>query len=682
MTYSIKYAAVILFILISVSEVSGQIDTVRIKAKLDSLKTAAYSQGSQNASKVISLIKYNYDVQPYTALNHVDYFLKKFNSDKGIYSYLLNLKALILRRVKDYDYSAVIYNQAIAMKREIRDYAGLAEVLINYSYLKMVEPDYTGAGEILIEVDSYSDIIKGTGLEVDLYNAQGILDFILKRYDSSRLYSDRAFELAKKINYHHGAADALEHLAILELTLKHHDKAEVLFDQVISYRIKTDDLSGIAGNYDNKALIYNRRGDYVTALKYAFMALDVREFCSPGEGAATSFTIIGTNYSRMGNTDEGLRYLNKALERRTLYNDKRGLISTLRQLSEAYERLGDLKQALYYYRQFKTESDSLQIEKNARAIEEYKHRFNLQQKDIQLKALQAENQFKGYLTLGFGILVVIAVSIIVFVNKNNKRINSLNKELEEKNLLVEQNAENLKRSNEQLVRLNKEKDVLFSVVSHDIRNPIMAFLGYSSLIEDDLEILEKSEIKSLLRKMNNAAVNLNNLVENVLNWSLLNLEKLSVQPDYFDINREIKKINFMLAGIAEVKDINIEIPQEGQFQVFADKNVTNLILRNIVTNAIKFSHQGSKISIYTERLNSHAAVCVDDSGIGISDEMLEEIKAGGVKSTTGTGNEKGTGFGLGLCFDLAKKQGGNIEIDSAPAKGTRVKIILPSNPQN
>lgn len=682
MTTSLKYAAVILYVLISISDLSAQIDTVRIKAKLESLRAAAYSDDGKNSSAAIAFIRYNYEVKPYTALKHVDHFLPKFESDKGIYSYLLNLKGLILRRTKNFDEAAEVYKKAVIIKRELKDYQGLSEILINYAYLKLVEPDYSGAGEFLIEVSSYMEFIKDTRIEADLYNAQAILDFILKRYESCRSNSNKALELSQKIDYLYGMADANEHLGILELTLKNHAKAGDFFDRVIKFRISTDDLAGVAGNYDNKALIASRNEDYESALKYAFMALDIREFCSPGEGAATSFTIIGSNYTKMGKNEEGLRYLYKALERRIVYNDKRGLISTLRQLSEAYERIGDLKQALNYYRQFKAESDSLQIEKNARAIEEYKHRFNLQQKDIQLKALQAENQFKGYLTLGFGVLVIIAISIIVFVNKNNKKIHSLNKQLEEKNRLVEQNAENLKQSNEQLVKLNKEKDVLFSVVSHDIRNPIMAFLGYSSLIEDDLEVLEKSEIKSLLRKMNNAAVNLNNLVENVLNWSLLNLEKLSIQHDYFDINKEIKKVNYMLAGIAEVKDINIEIPPEEHVQVFADRNVTNLILRNIVTNAIKFSHPGSRISIHTELVNSHAAVHVDDSGIGIADEILEEIRKGYVKSTSGTGNEKGTGFGLSLCFDLAKKQGGNIEINSEVNKGTKVKIILPSYPRN
>jgi len=239
--------------------------------------------------------------------------------------------------------------------------------------------------------------------------------------------------------------------------------------------------------------------------------------------------------------------------------------------------------------------------------------------------------------------------------------------------------EEIKKYSKQLEELNKNKDKFISVLAHDLRGPFTPILGYTELLATSAEYLTYQEIKEYAHSLDVIVKNQFQLLENVLDWSRLEGNRLKIEPKGLNLFDEVKKILNLYQPIYNDKEIQIIEKVDPAYEIITDQHSLNTILRNLISNAIKFTPNKGTIQIIASKENNGYKIKIIDSGIGIPKENLPKIFGGESGFTTrGTNNEKGTGLGLTICKELVEKLGGQIWVESEVGKGSTFTIFLPN----
>lgn len=261
----------------------------------------------------------------------------------------------------------------------------------------------------------------------------------------------------------------------------------------------------------------------------------------------------------------------------------------------------------------------------------------------------------------------------------------LNKEmLEEKIVQLDNLNEQLTDSEKKLKELNDSKDKFFSIIAHDLRSPFNGLLGFSDFLANEIEDLEKDQIKKFAGEINKAANNLFKLLNNLLDWSRLQIGSMQFQPQKLDLTDIAAEIISLMKSNAIKKNIELINNIKKSTEVYADNNMAHSILRNLVSNAIKFTENGGFVKLSVKDLGKFVEVSVYDNGVGIPEEKIPNIfKIGHYKSTLGTSDEKGSGLGLILCYDFIKLHHGTINCQSVTGdpekRGTKFYFTLPKS---
>ena len=269
--------------------------------------------------------------------------------------------------------------------------------------------------------------------------------------------------------------------------------------------------------------------------------------------------------------------------------------------------------------------------------------------------------------------------------ENELEFKKLIEELQISKDIIEQNAMEvndlnikLSESEELLKELNSSKDKFFSIIAHDLKGPFQGLIGYTDILAHNIESLSKEEIADLATQMHYSATNLLKLLENLLHWSRLQRGIIEIIPENFDISTLVDMNFNLLSTNAKQKNIKLINNIKSGCMVFADLNMVNTVLRNLTSNAIKFTYiDGSIIAECNDLDNEFIEISINDNGVGMSQTIIEDIFKLEKKITTlGTQNEKGTGLGLVLCKDLIEKNGGSIYVTSELGKGTSFKFTI------
>ncbi len=238
----------------------------------------------------------------------------------------------------------------------------------------------------------------------------------------------------------------------------------------------------------------------------------------------------------------------------------------------------------------------------------------------------------------------------------------------------------IKEYNNELTKLNASKDKFFSIVAHDLLSPFTSLLGFSELLHNEADILSLDEIKEFAGDINLVAMKSHNLLENLLSWSSIQSNRMQFSPKDIPLHPIVEDIILLSKGNANSKGINLynEVPSETK--VFADFNMLNSILRNLVSNAIKFTDSGGKISVGLSELDDFYEFYVADTGVGMSEEHKNKLfKIDVHHSELGTNREKRTGLGLVLCAEFVAKHSGKIRVDSQLGVGSKFIFTIQKN---
>lgn len=239
--------------------------------------------------------------------------------------------------------------------------------------------------------------------------------------------------------------------------------------------------------------------------------------------------------------------------------------------------------------------------------------------------------------------------------------------------------EKIEKINEELKSLNASKDKFFSIIAHDLKSPLSGLLGFTEILVEEYDELVEDEKKEFIGHSHQAARNLNALLENLLEWSRIQIGSIAIEPENHSIELIIDDIMNLFVQNATNKKLRLEKNLSPDLIVFADVNSVRTILRNLVSNGIKFTKENGSVAISAYQKDNFVQVSVQDSGVGIGQENIDKLfRIDKNYTTQGTNKERGTGLGLILCKELVEKNGGKIWVESEFGKGTKFNFTLPA----
>ncbi|MBN2520792.1 MAG: hypothetical protein JXB17_09830 [Bacteroidales bacterium] len=243
---------------------------------------------------------------------------------------------------------------------------------------------------------------------------------------------------------------------------------------------------------------------------------------------------------------------------------------------------------------------------------------------------------------------------------------------------LKQQTENLSKANEELKLLNSTKDKLFSIIAHDLRNPFNSILGFSDILRDSYDELTNEEKLEIVDNINLSSRRVYDLLENLFKWARTQTDKIDYHPVKLSLNTLIKDIIYLLHNISDKKQIEIIFKESVEAEVFADEDMVRTIIRNLLDNAIKYTPRGGKIFVNVENLNDFSKITIQDTGIGMEKDTIENIfNLNHTDSRVGTEGEKGSALGLVLCKEFVERNNGKLNIESKPGQGSIFSFTLP-----
>ena len=237
---------------------------------------------------------------------------------------------------------------------------------------------------------------------------------------------------------------------------------------------------------------------------------------------------------------------------------------------------------------------------------------------------------------------------------------------------------NLQHSQRDLRAANASKDKFFSIIAHDLKNHFNGIIGLSSLLIDDFETFEVEQQKEFLYDIKDTAQNTYRLLQNLLEWSQTQTGKISFTPSLFNLHPVASEIVDLVRTVSGTKNIDLESEVPSGLELYADENMVRTVIRNLLLNAVKFTHPGGKIFLKAVIEGSRVLISVKDTGIGITEEKMGKLFCIDCNTVSyGTQGEQGSGLGLILCKEFIEKNSGNIRVESEPGKGSIFIVSLP-----
>ena len=491
------------------------------------------------------------------------------------------------------------------------------------------------------------------------------------------------------------------------------------FEKSLQLNAQIENENGMAMIHNNLGMLYNDVEDYQSALSHFKITLKTRRAKNEPTGIISALVNLSVVCNNLKQYAESVAYLQEALSLSRQINDPQQMSSVYAMLSETYEKKGDVDESMKYFQLFKSFHDILQkkeisklssdivqdsLQKQLKELELQKKAIEIKEKEYQLdsttslnkslysnlnrqqiayRLLESEenlrkenaivlqqrhaaeiahkNHIRDILVVVSVFLIALGVALVFY----NRLIASKNKRLLEQNLAIEKQKEELEESN-----LVKTK--IFSIIAHDLRSPLNAVQSFFNVIH----LYEVGDdVKNLFTKMGRDLSSLSGVLDTLLNWAMAHLQELKAQVTPVNLWLAVNENVELLTPVAEQKSVAIINKVPSELMAATDLDMTKIVVRNLVQNALKFTRKGGTVTINGKTEHGSVLLNVCDTGVGMSKEKIDSLFSfKSNQSTKGTSNEKGTGLGLVLCAELVKLCEGEIIIDSEINKGTTVTL--------
>lgn len=579
---------------------------------------------------------------------------------------------------QDYLNSHLYSEKALTYFRKIHDKKRVADIqLYNCEVLYYINKPVESTVAGIEALNFYEQNKDSFGISVANINLSLAYD-VLKNHNKALEYSFKALGYTKKIknNYnlwvlYNNIGDSYESLKDFDKALKYYNLAlEKAYLNKLEFQIGQSESC--------LANIYYIKKDYEKALKHISISLKYIGLTDEKMAKASSFHTASKISLQLNKIDDAIKYANSSLNVSHGPDGQVYRIDSYDLLSQAYEKRGDYKTSLKYHKLLKSAYDSIYDKDVSSKLMEMQTKYESEKKENENILLRNQQELKNQVissqyTLIIGIsagfvLLIVLTFILIRINSHRKKMLKT---------LSDQKSE-LEDFAVKLNSLNITKDKFFSIIAHDLKNPFQALLGINSMLVENPQLIEESLKHEYLVKMYDTTKNAYTLLENLLQWSRTQMGRMEFSPEKMDIFELIENNRLLLKSLAEEKSIQLNIDvKEGMF-VFADHNMMDTILRNLLVNAIKFTNDKGQITVAAKEDDHFLVISVTDNGIGISAEDQESLfELGNGLTTRGTKNEKGSGLGLILCKEFVGVHGGKIWVQSQKDSGSTFFFTVP-----
>lgn len=582
--------------------------------------------------------------------------------------------------------SAVMYaQQALALSEDLDYNKGRADALLHIGRLKRDKGDYTSALEDMFASLKLYEAMNDSGQIANNYNDISIVYVLSEDAEASRGYFHKALDIFRSIGDKQGESYALNNIGLIYEQEGNLEKAKEFYLASMTIKIQRNDGYGISRGYNALGNLASNQGNHKEALSYFFKADSLFITLKHEASRPSNFNAIAKSYFALDNLPKARTYAQQSYEIAQQLNSNRYIEFTLQTLAEICAAQRDFEAAYRYQALHEAVNDSLHQESRKKHLAELKAEFDDEQQKTEIMLLKQEkllqeasisHQRTTIISLVVGLIMIAFFSVALYLaNNRNKQKNKL---LASKNQEIHQQADVLSEQKGYLEQLNKTKDKLFSIISHDIRSPLNTLKGFSYLLAQEINSMNKEEMQKMSRQINTALDNLSQLLDNLLNWSLIQTGNKKPEFTSIDMNELINFNIDLYEATALEKGIQLINNSDEQVYAYADYQSINTVIRNFLSNSIKFSYPDSSIFIRAQNHQNTVEVSIIDQGMGMSEEVLSKIFSIDKKaSQKGTRNETGSGFGLTLCHELILQNRGQIQVSSKLREGSTFSFFLP-----
>lgn len=583
-------------------------------------------------------------------------------------------------------------SQALALAQSLEYEREVAKAMYYLGNAYHINGQLDYSLDYLLKAYRFAQKHKFTSQLADISQQLAMVYYQSKKLNKTYQYTLEANEIYSSLNDMLGLAKCNNLFGLYYRGIHQYDEAIKHFKEglQIAKEFGNDELT--ASILNDLGSLYAEKDDPRLAIDTYLEAVKYHSTESPKYKTGEFELDLANMFIQNGNLKEAVTHLNKGFLIANKLKSRQLKQDYYRVLASYHNKKGNNIETVKAYQNLQAYQDSIANDQLANKIEELNNRHTIEIKDAESRKWMQEAQLKDLkltrqFIIGLSILLILAIAIFILVirYRNNLKDNEL---LYLRNSLVNQHQEQLidamkrlKNSEDKLRTANDTKDKMFSLIAHDLRgavgnisNGLRMYLG-----EEDLNLSEEDKTE-FLEALFHSSDNAYELLENLLFWAKNQTKTMQANKQMVDASSIINSNIGLLADLAKVKSINLFTSENENVEVYVDWNMINTVLRNLISNAIKFTNKDGNIEIKSIVGENFVKISVIDDGIGMFPEQIDNIYDG--KTTDGTAAEKGTGLGLTLCRDFLVLNQGQMMVESEIDKGSTFSFVIPRRPMS
>lgn len=639
----------------------------------DSLKQQIIKT-EQDSSKAKLLLQLARSIKDNNKEKSIEYYLEalKFERDKYTQAVTIDTIGLYNWQLGKFKVAIKYFTKALTIFTDLNDSTWIGKVTNNIATANW------GLGNSLEALEFYQIALKirrKTGDKLGVSNILNNIGLIYQDwglYDEAFIWHNDALNIAFEIENYIAIAYSYSNVGTYYENKGDYEKA--LHYHKLGYKnILMDDKNSRSNSFFLKNLgdVYSKMGKLDYALSnYKKSFIHAKSINNKNRIAIAEYC-LGKTHFKLNNIDSASKYINSSYKKSLKFGYDDLIKDNQFILSEIEERKGNNSKALKYFKSASAMKDSTFNKEKIAKFTDLQVKYFLEQKSQENTLLRFNNEMnelaikeQKYIRNFLVISGVFILIILVIISKSRATFKKLNAKLN--------------KSEKELLEINDNKDKFFTIISHDLRSPFGGLLGMTDMLVSDYDELSSDEIKEMIKIIKHSSNNIYELLNGLLEWARTQTGRMEYEFENLDIyENTVRTINFLKTNAFD-KNIIIKNEINEKTFAFADEKATCTILRNLVSNAIKYSKPGEIVEISSENIENQVVISVSDNGVGMNEEDMNKLfKIEFRHSTVGTNKELGTGFGLVLCKELVEKQGGKIWVESELRKGSKFIFTLP-----
>lgn len=589
------------------------------------------------------------------------------------------------------DSSRVILNQVLKETQKQKSRLSEAKAHVALAIAFQTNYNFPSAVEHLIQAEKLIKDSDPFELQFDILNQRAITHRKMKDYTSALKYFDMLESNFLPQMDTHRRYILFQNKGNVYADLQKYDRTEEFFNKAYQEISQIDSPSNLALITYNLGALYYRQKRYSEAEKYIKKSLQTESQIGNKANIERSYRVLGSIYLDQKKYPEAKKFFEMAMAIARKTNNPQAIKGNYNNLYLTYWNMGyhnsnikEMDKALKYYMRYTQIKDSLYKTETTAKVLELEKQYDTEKKNTQIAVLEKENQHKEDQLLvqhtqrNYLILVIILVSgiliIFVYFFYYYKKVNKI---LQQQSKSILEQTDQISEQNTKLQKSLNTQNKLFSIIAHDLRSPLASIINISNLIGFHIQDKEYEALEGTVKMMDQKTYQILDLTDNLLSWAKSQTEGLHPMFVPLSMNEVLEECLELYRPIAEEKNITISSFSQKDLWIWADRNMIKTICRNLVNNAVKFTHRDGQINVWYERRDQFARISVKDSGIGIDQAKLGSLfEIGHEKITPGTAGEKSSGLGLSVCNEFVLAMNGRIWAESEVGVGSLFVVEL------